>query len=144
MIKTVLLSSSKEVTIGISSFLLSLVFPIVGLLGLSGFLIFADTVTGAWAARVRGEEFHSSKLRRVLSKLLLYPLIIIIASWCEKLLPGISFIEGATVLIIVVELTSISENCSTILGINIFEYIKAFINSDLKSLVNKKKDEELK
>lgn len=127
-----------EVSIGIFSFIATITLPIVGLLFFAGFLIFCDTTLGIWAAYKRGERIHSSKLRRVLSKVLIYPMIIIISAWAQKLMPRIAFIDGATCLIIVVEITSILENINDILGFNFIYVLKAYINNDVDALIDYK------
>ena len=126
----------KDLLIGGVSFVLAILLPVLPLAVFAGFLIFADTCTGIWAARVRGEKFHSSKLKRALAKVALYPLIIAIASLAEYFLPGIPFTTGGAVLIIVVECVSILENASDILGYNLLRIVKAWISNDTDTLLD--------
>ena len=127
----------------VASLTAGILLPVVEILLFTGFVLVVDTITGIWAAKSRGERIHSSKMKRVLSKLLLYPAVIIVASWAEKILPGIPFIDGAAVILISVEGKSILENVSDILGYDFLKLLKAYISDGRKGLLefkNKKDD----
>jgi phage-related holin len=128
----------------VASLVAGIFIPVVEILLFTGFVLVTDTITGIWAAKSRGERIHSSKMKRVLSKLLLYPAVIIIASWAEKILPAIPFIDGAAVILISVEGKSILENVSDILGYNILKLVKAYISDGGKGVLEfkNKKDEK--
>ena len=96
-----------------------------------GFLILADTFTGMWAAFKRGESITSRKMGRVISKLILYPLGIIIAKVAEDYLsPDIPWIYVTTGIIAAVEVRSNFENIGDILGFNLWKRIKGAIWKD--------------
>ena len=87
----------------------------VNLLVGAGGLIVLDTVTGFWAAKQNGDPISSAKLSRVLTKLLGYGAVIIVASVVVHAVPhavGWSDITAASVLTLVIttEAISILEN----------------------------------
>jgi len=118
-----------------TSLVAGIFIPAVDILIFAGFLIFADTFTGIWAAKTRGEAIHSSRMKQVLSKLIIYPTMIIFSSWAEYLLPEIPFLKGSSVLFVVVEGKSISENISDILGYDLINLIKAYIENGKKGMI---------
>ena len=115
--------------------ILAFLAPVASLLYFTGFVIFADTITGIWASHRKGEKITSQKLKGILPKILLYPLIIVVAHWSETLIPEIPFVKGATFLLIVLEGKSIEENVSEILGISLFKYIKILVTKGRKGLL---------
>jgi len=126
----------------VASLTAGILLPVAEILLFTGFVLVMDTFTGIWAAKSRGERIHSSKMKRVLSKLLLYPAIIIIASWAEKILPAIPFIDGAAVILIAVEGKSILENASDILGYDLLKVIKAYISDGKEGVLNFKNNKD--
>ena len=126
----------------VASLTAGILLPVAEILLFTGFVLVMDTFTGIWAAKKRGERIHSSKMKRVLSKLLLYPAIIIIASWAEKILPAIPFIDGAAVILIAVEGKSILENASDILGYDLLKVIKAYISDGKEGVLNFKNNKD--
>jgi hypothetical protein len=97
--------------------------PISNALFAVGVLIVFDTVTGIWAAVHNGgwASFVSSKFKRIVPKLLLYPLVIIVAKVAEDyLLMEIPWIRVSTGLLAAVEVKSIYENISVVLGFDIW------------------------
>jgi phage-related holin len=130
----------NKIILMIIYFFVGIFIPIKGLLYFTGFMIFVDTFTGIWAAKCRGEEITSKKLKGVLPKIIIYPLAIIIASWCEFLAPEIPFIKGATFMLIMIEGKSFLENCSDILGYDVIKLLRNYIINGKKSFL-KNKDE---
>lgn len=105
--------------------LVAVLAPIKAVLLVSGFLIFADLISGILAARKRGENISSAGLRRTLSKMLIYNLAVISGFLVEtymvsELLPISKLIAGTISL---VELKSILENLNTINGTDIFKTV---------------------
>lgn len=97
--------------------------PIHAMLVVVGFLIFGDMVLGVWAAVKRGEEIRSSRLRDTVSKMFIYHLVLILGFLVQKdmfndLIPVVKL--SATV-IGMVEIKSVFENASEILGRPIFK-----------------------
>lgn len=104
---------------------LAIFAPIKDILFVTGFLIFADMITGVLAAIKSKEKIESSGLRRTVTKILVYNLAVISGFLVERymvadLLPFSKIIAGA---ISVVELKSILENLTIINGKSIFKDI---------------------
>ena len=98
-----------------------------------GFLIMVDTFLGIWAAvHVGGwKSITSRKAGRIISKLIVYPLAIMVAKVAQEYLsPSIPWIDVTTGIIATVEVKSIFENSSVILGYNLWEKIKKAIWKD--------------
>jgi hypothetical protein len=88
-----------------------------------GSLIVFDTFTGIWASvhRFGWESFTSTKFKRIIPKLLLYPLVVIVAKVAEDyLLYEVPWVKVSTGLLAAVEVKSIYENASIILGFDIW------------------------
>ena len=122
----------KEWAVKILVSAMSVLMPIQGTLLTVGVLIFADLITGVWAARKRGEAITSAMLRRSVSKILVYHLVVITGFLVDTYLTGglIPIAKLAGSVIGLVELTSIMENSNTILGRNIFKSIIVKLGSD--------------
>ncbi len=108
--------------------LLVVLAPIKAALSASLVLIFLDYLTGMWAAHKRGEAITSAGMRRTVSKICIYQLVLISSFLVEiymidKILPMSKLSATAIGL---VEIKSILENSNSILGVDIF-----------KSLINK-------
>ena len=98
-----------------------------------GFLILTDTFTGIWSVwKKEGvAAITSRKAGRVIAKLILYPLAVIVASVAENhLAPSIPWVEVTAGIIAAVEVKSIFENMSTILGFNLWDRVKKAIWPD--------------
>jgi hypothetical protein len=97
--------------------------PISNSLYAVGALIIFDTFTGIWASvhKCGWKSFTSSKFKRIVPKLLLYPMVIIVAKVAEDyLLSEIPWVRVSTGLLAAVEVKSIYENISVILGFDIW------------------------
>ena len=99
--------------------------PIKALILCVGFLIFADCFTGVWAAKKRKEPISSAALRRTVSKMVIYQLallsgFLVEVYMIESLLPISKLVAGA---IGMVELKSVLENSTVIVGQDIFKSI---------------------
>lgn len=106
--------------------------PIQAVMLSVGFLIFADLVTGIWAALKRGEKVSSAAMRRTVSKMVVYQLAVIGAFVLEThllggLLPATKIVAGVIGL---VEFKSMLENSGAIVGGDIFKIILAKIGSE--------------
>ena len=98
-----------------------------------GFLIMVDTFLGIWAAvHVSGwKSITSRKAGRIISKFIVYPLAIIVAKVAQEYLsPSIPWVDVTTGIIATVEVKSIFENSSVILGYNLWQKIKKAIWKD--------------
>lgn len=102
--------------------LLAIFAPIHHLLLSTGVMIFADLVTGVYAAYKRGEPITSSGLRRTVTKMFVYELSIVLAFIAEHYISDIlPFVKMASAMIAVTELKSIYENLNSISGINLLK-----------------------
>jgi hypothetical protein len=89
------------------------------------FLIFADTLTGIWASLKLNIPISSRKAGRITSKLIIYPLAIIVSKVAEVYLtPVLPWIQVTSGIIAIVEVKSVFENMSIILGYDLWEKIK--------------------
>jgi len=128
----------KQLIIAALSLFSGIVLPVVEVLAFAGFMILCDTATGIWAAKRRKELIRSNKLKRVCSKLIVYPLAIIIASWAERILPEIPFIKGAATLLIVIEGKSVLENFNDVLGYNFLKIVQLLITDGRQAAIEYK------
>lgn len=116
-----LLPALKNVAIMLISLLLPLREIAVAVL----VLVLIDTVLGVWAASRAGEAITSGKLKRIISKLLLYYCAIIVGYIAgtylvDNMLPIEKMI---TTLIGVVEVKSVLENLDIISGGDFFKSV---------------------
>ncbi len=120
LLKTLLLAS------------IAVLAPIHAIMGVVGFLIFADLFLGVWAAMKHGEKIKSSAMRRTVSKILVYQLVIISGFLCETFLLGglIPISKLAAAVIGMVEIKSVLENANTINGGDIFKKMIQKLGSD--------------
>jgi phage-related holin len=98
-----------------------------------GFLIMADTFTGIWAAwkRKGRKSVTSRKLGRIIAKFILYPLALIVAKVAEEYLsPAIPWTDVTAGILAIVEVKSIFENISIVLGFDLWEKLKKQIWKD--------------
>lgn len=111
---------------------LSLLAPIYVIMGVVGFLIFTDLILGIIAANKRGELITSFAMRRTVSKLLVYQLVLISGFLCETYLLGgiIPITKLAGSVIGLVEIKSILENANDISGEPLFQKILKALGSD--------------
>lgn len=122
----------KEWISGLLVAALAALAPIKAVMITVGFLIFADLVTGVWAAHKRGEKISSAALRRTISKIVIYQLAVISGflvetHLIESFMPICKIVAGA---IGMVELTSMLENSNSIVGGNIFSSVVKKLGSE--------------
>lgn len=103
--------------------LLAVFAPIKPLILSVGVLIFADCLTGVWAAKKRGEKIKSAALRRTVSKMVIYQIALLTGFlveiyMIESLLPISKLVAGA---IGMVEFKSVLENSTVITGQDLFK-----------------------
>lgn len=111
----------KEVLLFVGAFF----SPILGILWSIGFLIMADTFTGIWAAKKKGVKIESRKAGRIVSKLILYPVAIMVAHVSQQhLAPEIPWTKVTSGIIATIEIKSIFENISDVLGYDLWKRIK--------------------
>lgn len=114
-------------------FLTIFFFTMEGALWAVGILIVSDTITGVWGALKEGgwDAFQSRKLGRIITKLILYPLCLLIAYTAEHILsPNIPWISVTMGALATVEMKSIFENITKILGFKLWQAIKKAVWKD--------------
>ena len=120
------------------TFIVSFLTPIAPAMMTVGLLVFADTFTGIWAAKHKKQKITSHKLKRTISKVLLYNVSVItgfmIESYMIDFIPFVKIVLGA---IATVEFYSLIENVSVVTGNNIAKYIMEKMDKI------KKRDEEI-
>jgi len=127
----------KEVSIdiwtSIAAFLIIFFASIQEALFAVGFLIMVDTGVAIWASwKNHGvASITSRRLGRIITKLVLYPLAIIVAKVAEQyLVPEIPFIKVTTGIVATVEVKSIYEKISLLLGFDLWQRVKKVIWKD--------------
>jgi len=98
-----------------------------------GFLILIDTFTGIWASWKENGRKHITSRRagRIITKLVLYPTVIIVAKVAETYLaPLIPMTEVSMGILATVEVKSIFEKISTLLGFDLWDRIRKTIWKD--------------
>lgn len=98
-----------------------------------GFLIIIDTFLALWAvARHKGtKEITSRKMGRIITKIILYPLAIIVAKVAQEYLaPTIPWIDVTAGIVATVEVKSIFEKISLLLGFDLWARVKKAIWPD--------------
>lgn len=120
--------------------------PIHSVMITVGVLISMDLITGLWAAYKKSEIITSAALRRTVSKFVIYQIAVISAFIVQKymladLVPASNIVAG---VIGMVELKSVLENASKILGGDVFKLILEKLGSQndskLKEIIESKKD----
>lgn len=117
---------------------MAFLLPIKLVIITAGVLIFADLITGIFAARKRGERITSAALSRTIAKLAVYQTVIITGYMLQmnllsNVIPVINIVSG---VIGMVEFKSIIENANTILGADIFKEVVARLSSSNNQLPN--------
>jgi hypothetical protein len=97
--------------------------PIKGVLITTGILIFIDLISGVIAAKKRGENISSAKLRNTVTKCLIYQTAILSGFLVETyMLSGVLPVSKLVAGVIgVTETKSVFENFDAILGQNLFK-----------------------
>lgn len=93
-------------------------------------LVIIDTLTGIYAAYKKGgwKAITSSKLKSIIPKVLIYVVLIIAARILEIIgLDFVPWIQVSVGIVAIVELKSIWENASKILGYNLWKYLRAYL-----------------
>lgn len=113
---------------------LALVQPIWPVLITLGILVAADTLLGIWASKKRGVGFKSSLGWRVFTKLFIYQFVLVVLYFAETYvwkgwIPAVTLASGG---VAVVEVASILENATTILGTPVFKFLQNKLDSKSK------------
>ncbi len=113
----------KEWLLNLGLAALAVLAPIQTVLITVGVLVFADFITGVWAAIKEGQKITSAALRRTVSKAILYQIAVISGFILEKFLMGDSIPVAKLIAgtIGLVEVKSVLENTKRITGQDIFK-----------------------
>jgi hypothetical protein len=98
-----------------------------------GFLIMTDTGLAIWASWKHNgrKSIKSRKMGRIITKIILYPLAIIVAKVAEEwLAPEIPWLKVTTGIVAAVEIKSIFEKMNMLLGFDLWDRIKKAIWKD--------------
>lgn len=136
-------SVAWEYLLGVASFLAVFFTELEPVLWSIGFLIMTDTGLAIWAAWKTGykatgslrkgfeKEIRSRKLGRIITKLILYPLAIVVAKVAQEYLaPDIPWVKVTTGIVATVEIKSIFEKMNLLLGFDLWDRIKKAIWKD--------------
>jgi hypothetical protein len=122
-----------EYIIAIGSFLAVFFTDLQPVLWAIGFLIMTDTGLAIWASwKANGRKsITSRKAGRIITKLILYPLAIIVAKVSEQYLaPEIPWVKVTSGIVTTVEVKSIFEKMNLLLGFDLWDRIKKAIWKD--------------
>ena len=122
-----------EYTIGVLTFLGVFFTELQPTLWAIGFLIMTDTSLAIWATWKNNgrDSVKSRKMGRIITKIILYPLAIIVAKVAEEFLaPDIPWIKVTTGIVATVEIKSIFEKMNILLGFDLWDRIKKSIWKD--------------
>jgi len=108
------------------AFLISYFTPAFPLMLAIGFFVVADFITGVMAAKKRGEQILSKKMRPSVTKGIGYMVAILVALvFQNNFVPGFEVMKIVAGLIAFIEVKSLDENFRTITGKSLF---KQFLN----------------
>lgn len=116
---------------------LSFITPVQSFVIAAMSLVFVDVITGVWASKNRNERFNSRRLYMTVSKLILYPLTILISNLVViTFFKDIPVVEGLTYMVslflCMVEFQSNIENVGDIVNIDIWSNIKKWLTDKVK------------
>lgn len=99
---------------------LAFIAPVKPMLWATLILVVADTITGVFAARAKGEAVTSAKFRRSIGKALVYTLVLVSCQAGGQYMLGSDIpVKMASVVIGTAELLSVLENSNHWLGGNL-------------------------
>lgn len=111
---------------------LAFIAPVQSILILVGFLAFGDMITGLWRSKKKNHKITSTRLSRTVSKLILYSLLILLTHGFELVFPLTEYLHITQIsagVICMVELTSVYENVSEILGNDLWKILRSKIDA---------------
>lgn len=119
--------------------LFAVFIPIKSVILAVGFVVLVDLITGVMAAKKRGEEIKSAKLRQTIVKLLGYQLAILSGFIIEKYLINdfIPIVKVISSIIGLTELKSVLENAESITGVSMWDKFKELLNKKVEQVEKK-------
>ncbi len=124
---------ASETLLAVVSFLAVFLSDIQSALWAIGFLIMSDTFVAIWATwRHKGRaSITSRKMGRIITKVILYPLALIVAKVAQEYLaPAIPWTDVTAGIIATVEVKSIFEKISLLLGFDLWQRVKKALWKD--------------
>lgn len=116
--------------------------PLLPAMIAAGLLILIDTILGVIGAYKQGVTISSKAFGRVLTKMLVYQLLIVASSLVETyLFPIVPFINITLGFVAMTEFISVAENFSKITGKNLIGYLKENIDVKFRNMIKVKGDE---
>lgn len=101
-----------------------------------GCLISIDTITGVISAKRQGQQVSSKKLGRVITKMLVYQLLIISAHLVEVyLFTQLPMVKITLAFLGMTEFLSISENFQGATGKSFVKYIREWIDVKFRGMI---------
>jgi hypothetical protein len=119
----------------VCAFLIVFISPLTAALISLLLLIGTDTFLGVWASWKKNgrKSITSRRFGRIITKIILYPLAVIIAKISQEYLaPLIPWVEVTTGIIATIEIKSIFEKMSILLGYDLWDRVKKAIWKDKK------------
>ena len=126
-------TSIVEYIVAVGAFIASFITELQPVLWAIGFLIMTDTGLAIWATWKHNgrNSIRSRKLGRIITKIILYPLAILVAKVAEQYLaPDIPWLKVTTGIVATVEIKSIFEKMNLLLGFDLWDRIKRALWKD--------------
>jgi hypothetical protein len=118
------------------AFCVAFLTPILPAIGAMLALVFFDTITGIWKTLKNSgwEKFTSQRLSDVVSKSIMYGLLIVVSHIVETYMVGsvVPLVKMSVGVIGMIEFKSISENASEILGYDVLKQVIEKLGTTLK------------
>lgn len=112
--------------------------PILTAMIAVGLLISIDTILGVLAARKNGESVTSKKFGRIITKALVYELLVIASHLTQVyLFPIVPFVNITLGFLAITEFLSIGENVSKITGTNFIGYFREQLDTKFRGIAKK-------
>ena len=113
--------------------------PILPAMIAVGILITIDTITGVLGAKRIGDKIESKKFGRVVTKMLVYQLLIISSHLIELyLFDLIPLVKVTLGFLAITEFLSISENFQKCTGKDFLKYIKEYLDTKFRGMLKPK------
>lgn len=101
-----------------------------------GLLIVIDTILGVIAAKKQGVKLSSKAFGRVITKMLVYQLLVIASYLAETYLFGqVPFLNITLGFLAVTEFVSVAENMSKITGTNFIGYLREQLDTKFRGMI---------
>lgn len=132
-----ILGTIRNMLIQIFMFIIVYLAPISNFIHAVLVLMFFDLLTGSYASYKRGEKFKASKLRKTVEKFIFYSVAIVVAFVLQRIMnDGTALAQIAATFIGSIELKSIYENISSILGVDFVSYIWKILKNKMENNIN--------